>query len=100
MAHHASGDAINKAITTNFKKSFDSSVVMLVTEAPSTLRTPISLMRFSAMYVAKPNKPKHEIKMVRPANNAAKVAVRFSSLNFFAYSSSTNVYSNGYAGLY
>ena len=35
-------------------------------------------------YVARPNKPRHEIKIVSPANNAANVPVRCSSLNLTA----------------
>src|ERR1051326_8435395 len=55
---------------------------------------------FSAMYVANPNNPRHEMKMVSAANRAASIPVRFSALNFCAYSSSTNLYSKGYSGLY
>ena len=37
------GIAKSKAIKTSFKKSFDSIVRMFCTEAPNTLRIPISL---------------------------------------------------------
>ena len=38
-----------KEIKTSFRKSFDNRVVMPVTDAPSTLRRPISLILFSAI---------------------------------------------------
>ena len=41
----ANGATIIKAIITNFKKSVNSSSTMLLTVAPSTLRTPISFVR-------------------------------------------------------
>ena len=49
IAHQATGDAITSEMTTSFKKSFESNVVIVSTDAPSTFRTPTSLMRFSAM---------------------------------------------------
>ena len=55
------------AINTSFKKSLAKSPITLETDAPSTLRTPISLVRRSVLYVAKPNKPRQEIKMASPA---------------------------------
>src|SRR6476469_10757984 len=70
MAHHASCDAMINEIITSLKKSLESKVVMLCTEAPSTRRTPISLMRFCAIYAARPNKPRQEMNMVRPAKSA------------------------------
>src|SRR5689334_4912835 len=87
-------------IITSFKKSFDNNEAIFITEAPNTFRTPISLVRFSAIYAASANKPRQEIKMVSAANNAASFPVRCVSLNFLAYDSSANTYSNGYCGLY
>ena len=84
IAHHATGDAITSEMTTSFRKSFESNVVIVSTDAPSTFRTPTSLMRFSAMYVASPNRPRQEMKIVNPANKAAKVPMRCSSRNFTA----------------
>ena len=91
--------AMINAISTSTRKSFDKSVVMSDMEAPSTFLMPISLILFSAIYVAKPKSPRQEIKMVKPANNAAKVPVLFSESNFFAYDSSTNYISKGKSGL-
>jgi len=51
IAHHAAGVATINATKTNFRKSFESKALMPATDAPSTFRTPISFMRFSAMYV-------------------------------------------------
>jgi len=39
--------------------------IMLLTEAPTTLRMPISFIRCSAVKIARPNKPKQEMKMAR-----------------------------------
>src|SRR5688572_26430757 len=100
MKYQASGDAMINAITTSFKKSFDSRVAIFGTEAPNTFLMPISFRRASAIYVARPNKPRQDMKMANTAKRLANVAVRFSSANFNAYSSSTNLYSKGYTGLY
>jgi len=42
---------------------------MLLTDAPNTLRMPISFVRFSADKTDNPNNPIHEIKMVNTAPN-------------------------------
>ena len=63
---------------TNFKKSLESKTVILATEAPKTLRIPISLVRCSAAKAAKPNKPKHDTKMATMENALNKVAIRCS----------------------
>ena len=63
ITHHATGDAIRMAMPTSFKKSFDSSATIPATLAPNTLRTPISLVRCSALNVARPNKPRQEMRM-------------------------------------
>ena len=55
-------------IITNCKKSFDNNVVIPVTLAPNTFRIPISFILRSAVYAAKPNKPKHEIIIANAAN--------------------------------
>ena len=41
---------------------------ILLTDAPSTFRMPISLTLCSAAYVTKPNKPRHAIKIASTAN--------------------------------
>ena len=45
LAHQAIGEAIRIAMPTSFIKSFDNNLTTPVTEAPSTLRIPISLVR-------------------------------------------------------
>ena len=45
IANHATGNAIKAAIATSFKKSLDNNATILDTEAPSTLRMPISFVR-------------------------------------------------------
>src|SRR5690606_23536516 len=63
VKYQAMGIATATAISTSFKKSLDKSAVIPGTEAPMTLRIPISLVRCSAMNVASPNKPRHEIRI-------------------------------------
>src|SRR6185503_15518464 len=67
IIHHDTGNAINKEMPTSFKKSFDNIVVMLVTDAPTTFLIPISFLLFCAVKAAKPNKPRQEIIMAKPA---------------------------------
>src|SRR4030095_5622544 len=70
IIHQAMGDAMTKAIATSLMKSFESSVTIFDTDAPSTLRTPISFVRCAVEKSDKPNKPRHAIKMAKPANIA------------------------------
>ncbi len=87
IAHQATGEAMKMAKHTNCTKSFESRVTMPATEAPSTLRMPISLVFCWAVNAARPNKPKHAIEMAIAANRAVNVAIRCSSANFRAYAS-------------
>ncbi len=66
IKYHARGDAINSAIAISFTKSFDNKLMILVTDAPNTFLIPISLVRFTAARVAKPNKPRHARKIEIP----------------------------------
>ena len=67
------------AKTTNLIKSIDSSRIMPETDAPSTLRTPISLVRCMVENRDKPKRPKEAIKMAKPPNmpNAAPNKLSF-----------------------
>ena len=47
--HHDSGNAISNDISISFIKSFESIVVMVVVDAPVTLRIPISFLLFCAV---------------------------------------------------
>lgn len=58
------GNAMMHAIKTSFINSLESILVTCGTDAPSTFRMPISLVRFSAVYVAKPNNPRQATNMV------------------------------------
>src|SRR5579871_4355861 len=98
MNHHAIGVDIKNERTTNNTNSFDNNFQRLNTEAPSTFRTPISLVRCSAINDANPNKPKHEINIARTEKNPASFPIRSSLENFLPYRSSTNEYSNGAEG--
>src|SRR5688572_11922776 len=66
IKYQARGEAINIAIAISFIKSFDNKPATWVTVAPSTLRMPISLMRFTAASAARPNKPKQARKIEIP----------------------------------
>ena len=79
ITHQATGDAIKMATATSLIKSFDNSVIMLVTLAPNTLRTPISLVLCSALKVASPNNPRHEMKIAMKVNTLTIDASLFSA---------------------
>src|ERR1041384_1543739 len=49
IAQYDNGAAKTNAISTSFKKFLESNPVILLTDAPNSLRTPISLIRFSAI---------------------------------------------------
>src|SRR5262245_55667385 len=85
---------------TRITKSFESICHNPATEAPNTLRMPISFVRCSATNDARPNKPRQEMKMARIAKYIANLPMRSSFPNFLSYSSSTNEDVNGEAGLY
>ena len=57
--------AIKHEMITSFRKSLDSIFHTLKTEAPRTLRTPISLVLCSATKEVSPNKPKQLMKIAR-----------------------------------
>ena len=98
MAHHASGDAMTMAISTNLRKSLESNWTMLATLAPSTLRTPISFVRCSAVKVARANRPRHETNTVYTANPLNEVIMSRSLWYRALKDASTNEYSNGKSG--
>src|SRR5690606_31870239 len=56
IAHQAMGEAMTTATNTSLTKSIDSIDTISDTDAPSTLRMPISLVRWKAISVANPNK--------------------------------------------
>jgi len=84
------GDAIHNEIITSPINSFDNKFQILNMEAPTTFRTPISLVRCPATKLANPKRPRQEINMARMAKKAESLPMRCSWLNFFAYSSSAN----------
>ena len=60
-------DLLVEAINTSTIKSLDNMPTMPGTEAPNTLRIPISLVRCSAVKVTSPNKPRQEMNMAKKA---------------------------------
>ena len=67
------GDAINNEITTSLIKSFDSNTTTPCVVAPNTLRIPTSFLLRSAVYAAKPNKPKQPTKIAMHVNIKSNV---------------------------
>src|SRR6188474_800449 len=65
---------------TGFKNSLLTNVIMPLTDAPSTLRTPISFMRWRIMMEAIPNKPMQESMMAIMAATEKRFAMMRSSL--------------------
>ena len=61
IKYHPRGEAITIAMNTILIKSTDNNFTMLNTEAPSTFRIHISLMRCSASKADNPNNPRHAI---------------------------------------
>ena len=72
------GNEIRSAIRISFRKSFDNSVAIAASLAPSTLRMPISFVRDSAEKVASPNKPRHAIRMAMHVNEITMPEIFFS----------------------
>src|SRR6185437_16642097 len=84
MKYQDVGTAKHSEMRIRLTKSFDSICHTLSTDAPSTLRTPISLVLCAATKEARPNNPRQEIRMVSPAKRPDSVAVRLVSSNFSA----------------
>ena len=78
--------AIKKAINTSFTNSLEMSANTCCTEAPNTLRIPISLNLFSMVNDARPAKPIQQIRMARPEKIFASFLTSSSAINFFSNS--------------
>src|SRR3954468_3074796 len=79
MANQATMKAMMAAKPTSFKKSFDNSVTIVLTSAPSTLRIPISFVRWLMVKADSPNKPRHAIKIARQEKIVNNVFCLFSA---------------------
>src|SRR5688500_5049426 len=80
IIYQANGDAITIAMATSFKKSFDNSKMIFGIDATNTLRTPISLVRFTAASAARPSKPRQARKIEMPPANPMILLQRTSDL--------------------
>ena len=80
IANHPMGIAMISEMNTSEIKSFASSCTMLVTVAPRTFLIPISFVFTWAVYAARPNKPRHEIKIATIAKILNSLPVRCSVL--------------------
>src|SRR5260221_14156576 len=85
-------------INTKCTQLFDNIFQRLKALAPITLRIPISLVRCCATNEVNPYSPREEIKIASTANNDVSVPTCTSLTNFFSYSTSRNLKSNGTAG--
>ena len=66
-------------IKIRYKKSFERRKTNPFVLAPNTFLIPISLVLFSAVNAANPNKPRHEIIIANPAKYFERVSTRFSA---------------------
>src|ERR1700730_8761205 len=99
MDHQDMGKAIPMDINTSFRKSADSIAVILFTEAPMTLRIPISFCLRCAVNAARPKSPRQEIRIANPAKYLDKMATRTSVAYCFWYASSKKLNEKGKPGL-
>jgi hypothetical protein len=83
IIHHATGIARKKAIPISFKNSRETSNKTCGTDAPSTLRIPISLIRFSTVKETNPASPRQQIKMASAAKILVILLMSSSVANFF-----------------
>jgi hypothetical protein len=75
IPYHARGEAIAIAIIISHKNSADNKVNKEATLAPNTLRMPTSFTLCSAVNIARPNRPKHDINMARNANDVDSLLI-------------------------
>jgi hypothetical protein len=87
-------------MATSFKNSVDININNCCTDAPITLRTPISRKRFSIVKDASPARPIQQMNMASPAKMLVMRLISSSVTNFLPNSWSTNWYSNRFCGLY
>jgi hypothetical protein len=75
ITYHDRGAARKNPIRISRRYSFEKSNTILSTDAPSTLRTPISFVFWFAMNVANPNRPRHPIKIAIQENTPSSVDI-------------------------
>src|SRR6187399_1043667 len=89
------GKPINKLRMIRFVNSLQSMMARFPTEAPITFRIPNSLVLLSAVKVAKPNNPRHEIRMAITVKLKESFPITASVRYSLLKTSSRKVYSNG-----
>ncbi len=99
IAIHETGNPMSIEIMISRIKSFDNITITLLTDAPKTFRIPISFVRTSALKVASPNNPRHEMIIASAAKYFDITDTRCSEIYCDWYSSSRNLYSNKNPGL-
>src|ERR1700751_5260528 len=80
IAHQARGAAMTNANNTSVINSFESSATIWVTEAPTTLRTPISFVLRVVVYITSPKSPKQLMNPARAVHQLSRLAVSCSFL--------------------
>ena len=91
---YATGTAMITAIPNRIMYPFDNNVITWNTFEPSTLRTLISFLRVSAVYVAIPRSPRHEMSTASNASTLKTPAVSLSIACVTDNCSSKNSYQN------
>src|SRR5436190_24345318 len=91
---------MRNATMVSLEKSLDISITILETDAPSILRMQTSFVRCSAVNAARPNNPRHEMKIARPVKVQERLLMRLMLENLVANSSSAKRYHNGCSGSY
>src|SRR6188768_2046692 len=94
-SHQETGKPINKLRMIDFVNSLQSMIARFPTEAPITFLIPSSLVLLSAVKVAKPNNPRHEIRMAITVKLKESFPIIASVRYSLPKTSSRNVYSKG-----
>ena len=85
MTKYAAGQANRFAINTHFVNCFESRKTIPDSEAPNTLRIPISLVRRSVKNDARPKRPRQEMTMANSVKAFKIVPIFFSFLYKLSY---------------
>src|SRR5579862_1725501 len=99
IKYQAAGQARAKATATSTRKSVDNSLMILVTDAPTTFRIPISLVLLSTINAVRPNRPRQAMIMATLVMYRKTALKRCSDRYWFAKVSSRNEYWNGLSGI-
>ncbi len=91
IKYHVIGVATMSATTINRTNSRAIKMTTLATDAPNTLRTPISFVLRSTAKDASPSSPRHPMKMESPVKIPTTLLSCWSALYWRSYSASRNL---------